>query len=701
VIVTTEDAHVSAEPRADRRPPELDPAATYVIVGGLGGFGLSVAAWLADRGARSLVLTGRRGATAEAEAGLAALRARGVRVVAESADATVREDVDRVFDRIERDLPPVKGILHAAMVLDDGLIAHLDRTRLAKVMAPKVLGAWHLHQRSLRLDLDFFVLFSSMSELVGNAGQANYVAANAFLVALANHRRGLGLPALAVDWGRLSDAGYVERNLETAQRLERIGIQGIPAARATEALGRLIRTDAAHVALLRMDWQVWARTIGGQLPPRLAGLVETTVEAAASTAEAQREMVLAAPEGERPALLVAMLREQMASVLRSSAADLDPARPLSELGLDSLMAIDLVHRIENAFGVSVPAGRVGSEVTITALAGTLLELMTGSAAKPIHAANGNGRSHAVEEAPQDCLLPFRADGDRPPLFLVHAAGGLATIYSRLVAALPAGLPLFGLQSRAVDADREEFATMEEMAGAYAQLLSRHQPEGPLHLLGFSWGGYAALATAAALEASGREVALVALLDSDPLWVDETRTGEERAREVLKQISGTLFRDLGLVQEADDSELARATDVLVDSLIDLSESERVEMVTDWVRAAGSPANGLSSERVERFIRLFVRHVAIIDGHRPREINAPVVSWRARGAVPAKTLRAVTSASFAEEYLDCAHYEMLQPPFAERIAAGLDRALLASPGGATLSVVERKPAVGERQPLQVHA
>jgi NAD(P)-dependent dehydrogenase (short-subunit alcohol dehydrogenase family) len=213
-----------------------------MVVGGLGGFGLAVAGWLADRGARSLVLTGRRGATPEAEAGLAALRARGVRVAAEAADVTRREEVDRVFDRIQRDSPPLKGILHAAMVLDDGLIAQLDRARLAKVMAPKVLGAWHLPQRSLALDLDFFVLFSSMSELVGNAGQANYVAANSFLVALANHRRALGLPALAVDWGRISDAGYVDRNLDTAQRLERIGILGVPAGRATETLGRLIRT---------------------------------------------------------------------------------------------------------------------------------------------------------------------------------------------------------------------------------------------------------------------------------------------------------------------------------------------------------------------------------------------------------------------------------------------------------------------------
>ena len=703
VIVNTSDAHVTAQPVPDSRPPELDANGTYMIVGGLGGFGLSVAEWLAERGARHLVLTGRRGATPEARGMLDALAARGVEVTVEAADVTVREDVDRVFDRIEREMPPLKGLIHAAMVLDDGLIAQLNQARLARVMAPKVGGAWHLHQRSLRLDLDFFVLFSSMSELVGNAGQANYVAANSFLVALANFRRGLGLPALAVDWGRISDAGYVDRNLETAQRLERIGILGVPAGRATEALGRLLKADTAHVGVLRMDWQAWARAAGGHLPLRLAGLVEASVESSDAAGQGLREVVLAAAEADRPALLVEMLREQVAGVLRSSSAGLDPDRPLSELGLDSLMAIDLLHRIENAFGVAVPTGRVASTVTVTALAGTLLELVTGTAAKPVPATNGkgNGNGHSDAAAPDECLLPLRSEGDRPPLYLLHAAGGLATVYTRLVAALPADLPAIGLQSRAADSDRPEYQTLEAMGEAYARLLAARQPDGPLHLLGFSWGGYAALATAAALEQAGREVALVALLDADPLWIDPARTAEERARSIMKQVSGSLFRDLGLVREADDAELARATDALVDDLVHASEAEQVEQITAWVEGAGDPPGGNSPERIQRFIRLFVRHVAMMNGHAPIDLRASIASWRARGTVGTRaTLQRLTSGAFSEDFLDCSHYEILQPPFVQHVATALNEALLAIGEGRHDHLIADRSPSGQRLPVRVH-
>ncbi len=701
VIVGTGNGHVAAQPAADPRPPELAADATYMIVGGLGGFGLSVAEWLAERGARHIVLTGRRGATAESRSTLDALRARGIEVVAEAADVTKREDVDRVFDRVEREMPPLKGILHAAMVLDDGLIAQLDEARLARVMAPKVLGGWHLHQRSLRLDLDFFILFSSISELVGNAGQANYVAANSFLVSLANYRRRLGLPALAIAWGRISGAGYVDRNAETAERLDRIGMEGVPATRATEAIGRLLTANAAHVGVLRMDWQAWARAAGGQLPPRLAGLAEASVETSDAASQGLREIVLAAAEAERPALLVAMLREQVAKVLRSSSADLDPDRPLSELGLDSLMAIDLLHRIENAFGVAVPTGRVGSEVSVTILAGTLLELITGTASKPAAAkGNGNGRPHANDDAPDECILPLRTAGDRPPLYLFHAAGGLATVYSRLVAALPADLPAVGLQSRAIDSDRAEFPTMEAMGGAYAGLLSRRQPDGPLHLVGFSWGGYAALATAAALEEAGRDVAHVTLLDSDPLWIDPSRSADERGRAIMKQISGSLFRDLGLVANADDPELARSTDTLVDLLLSASEAERAEQVTAWVEAAGGAANGPSSERVERFVRLFFRHVAMMDGHRPRGLRASILSLRARGEGGRSTLKGLTTGAFTEDVLDCSHYEILQPPIVETVAALVNEALLSANGtDGDLALAVRQRGRGDRPPLQV--
>ena len=362
-----------------------------------------------------------------------------------------------MFARIARDMPPVRGILHAAMVLDDGMISQLDGERVRRVMAPKVLGGWHLHQLSLGLDLDFFVLFSSMSSLIGNAGQANYVAANQFLIALAHHRRQLGLPALAVDWGRIADTGYVDRNEEVAQRFERMGVLGMPVAQATEALGRMMLSDASHLGLLRVDWPVATRSGDGWVPKRLSEMVDASAGAAEGGQQKLNEVVMAAPEEERMELLITMLKEQVANVLRAPSSDLDTERPLSDLGLDSLMAIDLVNRIESDFEVSMPRDRVAVGVTISALAATLIELLTGAEAAPARTGGG----------------PLRRGG-APPV------PGAAAQRRRAAAAVPdpsAGWRGRGLRAPGGEAAGEPADRRHPVAGP------RHQGGGVRHVRG--------------------------------------------------------------------------------------------------------------------------------------------------------------------------------------------------------------------------
>jgi len=171
--------------------------ACYLIVGGLGGFGLAVAKWMAERGAGHLVLVGRRGVhTEEVRRAIAGLEEQGARVTLIAADIASESDAARVFAHIDRDLPPLRGVVHAAMVLDDCLLVNLDEARLSRVLAPKVQGAWYLHLHTVSRTLDFFTLFSSLSIVFGHAGQGNYAAANAFLDGLAWFRRSQGLPAL-------------------------------------------------------------------------------------------------------------------------------------------------------------------------------------------------------------------------------------------------------------------------------------------------------------------------------------------------------------------------------------------------------------------------------------------------------------------------------------------------------------------------
>ncbi|MBM4094916.1 MAG: SDR family NAD(P)-dependent oxidoreductase, partial [Planctomycetes bacterium] len=181
----------------DCEPIAFRPDATYLITGGLGGFGLSLAQWMADRGARHLALLGRRGVhSPRAERVIDELRSSGVQVAVTPADVSKEDELAAAIREMERALPPLRGVFHAAMILDDGLLLNLDRDWMWRVMAPKVAGAWALHRQTSRHALDYFVLFSSLSSVFGHAGQGNYAAANAFLDSLAHYRRAVGLPCL-------------------------------------------------------------------------------------------------------------------------------------------------------------------------------------------------------------------------------------------------------------------------------------------------------------------------------------------------------------------------------------------------------------------------------------------------------------------------------------------------------------------------
>ncbi len=230
---------------------ELDPEGSYLISGGFGGFGLATARWLVAKGARNLVLVGRRGAASpEAQAGVAELEVAGARVLVCSADVARFDDLHKVFQRIAQDLPPLKGVVHAAMVLEDALMRNVGRDSLQRVLAPKMLGARNLHELTRDLPLDFFVLYSSATTTLGNPGQGSYVAANMYLENLAECRRRLGLPALAVGWGPIGDVGFLARNERVRDVLvARIGGQLLSSAQALNQLEELLKADRTGIAI--------------------------------------------------------------------------------------------------------------------------------------------------------------------------------------------------------------------------------------------------------------------------------------------------------------------------------------------------------------------------------------------------------------------------------------------------------------------
>lgn len=254
-----------------------------------------------------------------------------------------------MFATIAEQRLPLRGIVHSAMVMEDSTLLQQSGERFRHVMAPKVAGAWNLHTRAANLELDFFVLFSSVSAVIGNAGQSSYAAANCFLDALAHHRRGCGLPALVVNWGMLSETGYVSRASGLEAALRHRGMSGFTTVEATTILGRLLQSSAVQVGAFRIQWRGGADGLGGLAnSPRFAELFTSSPFSSNSDAPSAIESILALPPGERLPAFTAQITEQVAYVLRTSAARVDVHAPLNELGLDSLMGIELVNRLEAA-----------------------------------------------------------------------------------------------------------------------------------------------------------------------------------------------------------------------------------------------------------------------------------------------------------------------------------------------------------------
>ena len=376
LALSFEEAEVQVEAPSGARGICSD--ATYLITGGLGGIGAALARWLLDQGAAHLLLVGRNspcGTTAET---LAALQHGGADVRFMVADVGSELEMSRLLDWTAASLPPLRGIFHAAGLLDDGIALQLDPDRFDRVLRPKRAGAWNLHTLTQHLDLDYFVLFSSVASLLGSAGQANYAAANAFLDALAHHRHALGLTAMSINWGPWAEIGMAAR-ADLGPRLAAHGLGSIPPEQGLACLGYLLDRDATQIAVLPLDVPRFARTLSGTTRSLLATLLDSGALPQASSATLAHR-IRVAPDAERPGIVEAFLLEQVAQVLTWSAARLDIHKPVTAFGIDSLMAIELRNRLEVRLGVRIPVVELLRGASIADLGGSILrELVTTAA----------------------------------------------------------------------------------------------------------------------------------------------------------------------------------------------------------------------------------------------------------------------------------------------------------------------------------
>ncbi|MFD7415290.1 SDR family NAD(P)-dependent oxidoreductase [Kitasatospora purpeofusca] len=546
-----------------------DPEGTVLITGGTGTLGALLARHLvAERGVRHLLLLSRRGADAPGAAELhTELAALGATVTITAADTADRESLAAAIAAVPS-AHPLTAVVHTAGVLDDGVLTALTPERLAAVWAPKADGARHLHELTRGHDLAAFVLYSSVAAALGGPGQGSYAAANTYLDALAAHRRGIGLPAQSLAWGQWAEVSAITEHLTEAdlRRAARAGLRPIPTERGTALFDAAGRVDAGFLVAVPLD--LAAVRAQREVPPLLRGLVPPARRSAGAASPAAAAPTLlprlaALGEEERVAAVLELVRTEVAAVLGSEPGAVPAGKAFNDLGLDSLSAVELRNRITAVTGLRLPPTITFDHPDPTELATHLAELIASAGSDPSVVAAGSAGAGAAGEVddPRNPLSTLyrrlaarggfpeasaligvasslrdrfgaeeRAERALKPIRLATGDGELAVVafpalsaisgpheYARLGHAFEGERDVFVVPSPGWDPsdllpdDLDTYLTMQTET-----VLELLDDDRPCVVVGRSMGGCVAHAVTERLEARGRSVAGLVLVDSYPI-----------------------------------------------------------------------------------------------------------------------------------------------------------------------------------------
>ena len=531
--------------------PPTPPAAfaadgSYLITGGLGALGVELAQWLVTRrGVRHLVLMSRRGEKdAKAGAVRATLAALGAEVAIVKADVTEERDIRRTLKQIERSGHPLKGIFHCAGLLDDGILVRMDWQKFRRVLAPKVIGGWLLHQLTRTLKIDHFVLFSSILSLTGSAGQTNYAAANAFLDALAARRRSEGLPALALNFGPWEESGLATESGEKGRAIWRArGTEYIRSETGWQAFDALIGSALTHGAITLTQWPTFLAQFASV--PRLYDELKKEVPSRQTAADADgaiKARLEEASGAKRRNLLTSFIQRQAMKTLGISGS-IDPNQPLRELGLDSLMSVTLVNRLEATLGLRMSAVKVIQGPSVAQLAEDILaELPEPSGV----GADGRGEPDAVARvdgaaAPRAgswLMVVGPRTAPRCRLFCFPFAGGGSAIYRNWAESLDPTIEVVAVEppGRLSRVNEKPVTSMSEFV---TQLTSEMQGmlDRPFAFFGHCLGGLTMYETARRLinTAAAQPIHLFASGSRPPDRIADLGSFEEQLTEDLMKL----------------------------------------------------------------------------------------------------------------------------------------------------------------------
>ncbi len=346
---------------ARERPQNIVPhEGTCLITGGLGALGIALTEWLAKKGCRNIAITSRKSVSPGMREKMESLMQMGTRIEILEGDISRIDDAGGIFAHIQESMPPLRGIFHLAGMLDDGMIEELDWARFSRVLMPKISGAWNLHSLTRDLELDFFVMYSSASSLLGNPGQSSYAAGNAFLDGLASYRRSTGLPALSINWSSWADVGMAASQGTGHDRLAHYGVRHLKAEFALELLDTLLSSTIPRACVLDIDWATYRDRLEQKSSAYLSSLFpEKTGEVVDRDGEAQEKGIVATlsetPPAKRKDALLHYMQSWSARIMGYD----DPRQvkidtPLMEQGVDSLMIVEMRNKFNREVKTTLP-----------------------------------------------------------------------------------------------------------------------------------------------------------------------------------------------------------------------------------------------------------------------------------------------------------------------------------------------------------
>ena len=382
ILITYENLPVVEQPaKPEKDKIQLNPEATYLVTGGPSGFGLETARWLADKGARHLTLVSRSGKPQESSIeAFAKFQSTDAIIETRALDITDYPSLELLFNEFGEQLPPLAGIIHAATVFEDGLIQNIDSEQFTRVMNAKVTGAWNLHRLSLHHTLDFFIGYSSVTTFFGNPGQANYVAANRALEEIITLRRAASLPGLSIAWGAISDVGFLARNEDVKDALQsRLGGNSLTSAEALSMLERLMLEDLSGCAVMDFNWGAMKRFLPISESSQFNYMNWMAANQGSDDSKAEDiGLLLKGMEAEEALEKVCeLLAKEIGSILRIPADKLDFQSSVFDLGMDSLMGVELAMAVEKRFNVNMPAMALSEGPSIRRISERIVQKIKG------------------------------------------------------------------------------------------------------------------------------------------------------------------------------------------------------------------------------------------------------------------------------------------------------------------------------------